>query len=69
MKLTPYLNELINSRITLTPKEIAIVEEFIEKKSTPVKPEHLNHHKCVSVSRRTRTDCPTTIPVSVVCFR
>ena len=51
MKLTPYLNELINSRITLTPKEIAIVEEFIEKKSTPVKTEHLNHYKCLSAIR------------------
>ena len=29
MKLTPYLNELINSRITLNEKEIAIVEDYL----------------------------------------
>ena len=41
--LPAYLNELINSGITLTKKEIAIVEAFIEKNSKPVKPQHLNH--------------------------
>ena len=51
MKLTSYMNELINSSITLTEKEIAVVEAFIEKQSQPVKPEHLNHYKCVSAVR------------------
>ena len=51
MKLTKKLNELINSGITLTPKEAALVEAFIEKNSKPVKPEHLNHYKCLSVCR------------------
>ena len=57
MKLTSYLNELINSGITLTDKETAIVEEFIEKNSHEVKPEHLNHYKCVSAVRRSRATC------------
>ncbi len=52
MKLTSYLNELINSGITLTDKETALVEAFIEKNSHEVKPEHLNHYKCVSAIRR-----------------
>ena len=51
MKLTKYLNELINSGITLNDKETAIVEEFIQSKSKPVKPEHLNHYKCLTAIR------------------
>ena len=51
MKLSPYLNELINSRITLNEKEAQIVEDFILSKSEPVKPSHLNHYKCLSASR------------------
>lgn len=51
MKLTKQMNELLNSGLTLTPTEVALVEEFIEKKSKPVKPQHLNHYKCVSSVR------------------
>ena len=51
MKLTKRQNELINSGITLTDKEAREVEEFIFSKSKPVKPEHLNHYKCVSAIR------------------
>ena len=56
MKLTPYLNELINSRITLNEKEKQIVEEFIQSQSKPVKPSHLNHYKCLSAIRNNRAD-------------
>ena len=51
MKLTKQLDQLINSGITLTTKEIALVEAFIEKNSKPVKPQHLNHYKCLAVCR------------------
>ena len=51
MKLTKKLNELINSGLTLTPTETKEVEEFIQKKSYPVKPEHLNHYKCLAACR------------------
>ena len=54
--LPAYLNELINSGITLTKKETAIVEAFIEKNSKPVKPQHLNHLKCVVAARSICSD-------------
>ena len=50
-RATEYINELLNSRITLNDKEIAIVEDFIERQSTDVKPEHLNHYKCIAAIR------------------
>ena len=46
-----YLNELINSGMDLTGPERALVEEHIQAKSKPVKPEHLNHYKCVAAVR------------------
>lgn len=49
--MTKHLNQLINSGITLNEQETAIVERFIERHSQPVKPEHLNHYKCLSVIR------------------
>lgn len=51
MKLTKKLNQLINSCITLTEEEVSIVEEFIFKHSTTVKPQHLNHYKVLSAIR------------------
>ena len=48
---TQYINELLNSGITLTEKDIAIVEEYIFSQSKPVKPERLNHYKCVAACR------------------
>jgi len=55
MKLTKKLNQLINSCITLTEEEVAVVEEFIHKQSRQVKPQHLNHYKCLAVARPCRT--------------
>jgi hypothetical protein len=40
--MTPYLNELINSRITLTDKEAAIVEEYLWSKQQPLSQYQLN---------------------------
>ena len=51
MKLPNKLNELINSGITLNASERAQVEAYIQSVSTPVKPQHLNHYKCLSVIR------------------
>lgn len=51
MKLTNRMNELLNSGITLTAKETEQVEAFIQSKSKPVKPQHLNHYKCLSSIR------------------
>jgi DNA-binding response OmpR family regulator len=51
MKLTKQLNELINSGITLTDKETAIVEAFIENHSHPVKKTHLAHYQCLAAIR------------------
>jgi hypothetical protein len=49
--MNAYLNELINSRITLNDKETALVEEYIENHSHPVKPSHLAHYECVAAIR------------------
>ena len=49
--MTNYLNELINSGITLNDKETQIVEEYILSKSKEVKPSHLNHYKCIAAIR------------------
>jgi hypothetical protein len=51
MKLTKRMNELLNSGFTLTDKETAEVEAFIEKHSQPVKPQHLNHYLCLAACR------------------
>ena len=56
MKLTKKLNELINSGITLTDSEAALVEAYIESKSHPVKPEHLNHYLCLAAVRGSGSD-------------
>lgn len=53
MKITKKLYELINSGITLTKQEVALVEEFIYKNSKPVNPKHLNHYKCLVAIRNT----------------
>ena len=50
-RLTAHLNELLNSGITLNDKEILIVEDYIQSRSKPVKPEHLNHYKTLSAIR------------------
>ena len=55
MKLTKHLNELINSGITLTDKEALVVENYIQSKSKPVKPEHLNHYKTILAIRSANT--------------
>ena len=46
-----YLDELIKSGITLNDVETKSVEDYISSQSKPVKPEHLNHYKCLSVMR------------------
>ena len=46
-----YINELINSRITLNEKETQIIEDYIQSQSKPVKPEHLNHYLCLAAIR------------------
>ena len=51
MQKTQYLNELINSGITLTQKETELVEAYILSQSKEVKASHLNHYKCLSAIR------------------
>ena len=51
MKLTKRMNQLINSGITLTNKEAAEVEAFIESHSYPVKKTHLAHYQCLAAVR------------------
>ena len=46
-----YINELINSGITLNDKETQIIEDYIESISKPVKPSHLNEWKCIAAAR------------------
>ena len=53
MKRTNYINQLINSGITLNKKETALVEEYIFSNSKPVNPKHLNHYKCLVAIRNT----------------
>ncbi len=48
MTIKTYLNELINSGITLNDLEAKRVEDYILSQSKEVKPEHLNHYKCLS---------------------
>ncbi len=49
--MTKRMNELLNSGITLTAAEMKEVEDHIASKSKPVKPQHLNHYKCVAAVR------------------
>lgn len=46
-----YLNELLNSRLTLNEKETELVERYIESVSKPVNSNHLNHYKCLAAIR------------------
>ena len=56
MKLTKKQHELINSMFELSASEIEEVEQLIWSKSKPVKPQHLDHDKCVAAVRGTGTD-------------
>lgn len=56
MKLTKKLSELINSGITLTDTEAALVEDYIQSKSTPVKPKHLNEWRAMAAARGMGSD-------------
>jgi len=59
--MTKRLNELINSGITLTDNEAAEVEAYIEAKSKPVKPQHLNHYLCLAAMRGKGSDKQASI--------
>ena len=55
MKLTPYLNELINSGITLNEKEAKIVEDFLFDNSDYYYPPGYNVPEEVSRDKRSKT--------------
>ena len=56
MKLTKKLYELINSGITLTDSEATQVEQYIQSKSTAVKPKHLNEWRAMAAVRGKGSD-------------
>ena len=51
MKLTKKLNELINSGITLTKEETALVERYIADKAKQIKTKHLAHYQSLAAIR------------------
>ena len=56
MKLTKKLNELINSGLSLSDKELELVESYILSKSAPVKTSHLAHYQCIAAIRDKGSD-------------
>ena len=51
-----YIDELINSGVSLSKNEAQMVEEYLLSKQQPVNPSHLNHYKSVAAVRGKGSD-------------